>query len=40
LFAFTARRVTPAMGAGRTDRVWCIDDIVRLLEAAEQEPAA
>jgi IS1 family transposase len=33
-------RVTPAMQAGLTDRVWSIEDIVRLLEAAEQEPAA
>jgi hypothetical protein len=33
-------RVTPAMQAGLTDRLWSIEDIVRLLEAAEHEPAA
>jgi len=33
-------RVTPAMAAGITDRVWDIDDIVRLLEQAERNPLA
>lgn len=33
-------RVTPAMQAGLTDRVWSIEDIVGLLEMAEREPAA
>ncbi len=32
-------RVTPAMAAGVTDRVWDIADIVRLLEAREAEQA-
>jgi hypothetical protein len=32
-------RVTPAMQAGLTNRVWSIEDIMRLLEATE-EPAA
>jgi hypothetical protein len=32
-------RVAPAMQAGLTDRVWSIEDMVRLLEAAE-EPGA
>ena len=29
-------RITPAMAAGATDRVWEIEDIVSLLEAEEQ----
>jgi len=33
-------RVTPAMEAGLTNRVWSIEDIIGLLEMAEQEPAA
>ena len=33
-------RVTPAMQAGLTDRVWSIEDIIGLLEMAEKEPAA
>ena len=33
-------RVTPAMQAGLTDRVWSIEDVVGLLEMAEKEPAA
>jgi IS1 family transposase len=34
-------RVTPAMQAGLTDRVWSMEDVVRLLEAAEApEPKA
>ena len=31
-------RVTPAMAAGVTDRLWEIEDIVKLLEAAETKP--
>ncbi len=31
-------RVTPAMAAGVTDRLWEISDIVTLIEAAEPEP--
>lgn len=33
-------RVTPAMQAGLTNRVWGIEDIIGLLEIAEREPAA
>ena len=33
-------RVTPAMEAGLTNRVWSIEDIIGLLEMAEKEPAA
>ena len=33
-------RVTPAMQAGLTNRVWSIEDIIGLLEMAEKEPAA
>ena len=33
-------RVTPAMQAGLTNRVWSIEDIIGLLEMAEREPAA
>jgi hypothetical protein len=33
-------RVTPAMQAGLTTRVWSIEDIIGLLEMAENEPAA
>ncbi len=32
-------RVTPAMAAGVTDRLWEISDIVALVEAAEPKPA-
>lgn len=32
-------RVTPAMAAGVTDRLWEVSDIVTLLEAAEARPA-
>ena len=41
-FARTHRtlRITPAMAAGLTDRVWSIEEIVGLLEMAENEPAA
>jgi hypothetical protein len=31
-------RVTPAMAAGVTDRLWEVSDIVALLEAAEPKP--
>ena len=31
-------RVTPAMAAGVTDRLWDIDDIAKLVEAAEAKP--
>jgi len=31
-------RVTPAMAAGVTDRLWEVSDIVALLEAAELKP--
>ena len=31
-------RVTPAMAAGVTDRLWEMSDIVALLEAAEPKP--
>ena len=33
-------RVTPAMAAGVTDRLWDVADLVRLLEAAESKKAA
>jgi IS1 family transposase len=33
-------RVTPAMQAGLTNRVWSIEDIIGLLEMVEKEPAA
>jgi IS1 family transposase len=32
-------RVTPAMEAGVTDRLWDVSDIVKLVEAAEAKPA-
>ena len=32
-----ALRVTPAMAAGVTDRVWEVSDLVALLEAEESE---
>jgi hypothetical protein len=31
-------RVTPAMAAGVTDRLWTVADLVALVEAAEPEP--
>ena len=34
------RRVTPAMAAGVTDRLWEVSDLVALLEAAESKKAA
>jgi hypothetical protein len=33
-------RVTPAMAAGVTDRVWEVEDIVAMLEKSEQESKA
>ena len=33
-------RVTPAMQAGLTNRVWSFEDIIGLVESAEREPAA
>ena len=36
---FTRRwRVTPAMAAGMSDRLWDVSDIVSLLEAIEPKP--
>jgi hypothetical protein len=32
-------RVTPAMAAGVTDRLWSVADIVAIVEAAEAVPA-
>ena len=32
-------RVTPAMAAGVTDRLWEVADIVALVDAAEPKPA-
>ena len=32
-------RVTPAMEAGVTDRLWSVEDIATLVEAAEEKPA-
>ena len=32
-------RVTPAMAAGVTDRLWEVADIVALVDAAEAKPA-
>jgi hypothetical protein len=31
-------KTTPAVAAGVTDRIWKVDDIIRLLEAAEATP--
>ena len=33
-------RVSPATQAGLTNRVWSVEDIIGLLERAEEEPAA
>jgi len=33
------KKITPAMAAGVTDRLWDVEDIVALLDAAEPEPA-
>ena len=33
------RRMTPAMAAGVTDRLWDVSDLVAVLEAAEAKPA-
>jgi len=32
-------RVTPAMQAGLTDRVWSLEDVVGLLDAADKKAA-
>jgi hypothetical protein len=35
-----AHKLTPAMAAGITDKLWSVEDIVVLVEAADSNPAS
>ena len=34
-----AHKLTPAMAAGATDKLWPVEDIVALVEASEPKPS-
>lgn len=34
-----AHKLTPAMAAGITDKLWSVEDIVALVEASEPKPS-
>ena len=36
--AFTRLRVTPAMAAGLADRLWTLEDVAKMIEAAAPKP--